>query len=112
AAYAGLRAGPVDRLVEWISAPSATNLRTVARAVPMFLLAQATQVRLPDDLRLEDAARAVLLDEALPGHGTWPVGIWRSGACAVAIEPVGPIIKAALLLDDRDGSVDAAHVDS
>jgi hypothetical protein len=30
----------------------------------------------------------------------------------VAAEPAGPLIKAALLLDDRNWSVDVAHVDS
>ena len=112
AAYAGLRAGPIDWLVDWISAPSAANLRTVARAVPMFLLGEAKQALLPDDLRLADAASAVLLGAALPSGGTRPVWIWRSGACAMAVEPAGSIIKAALVLDDRDGSMDAAHVDS
>ena len=33
-------------------------------------------------------------------------------ANSVAAEPAGPLIKAALLLDDRNWSVDAAHVDS
>lgn len=112
AAYAGLRAGPIDWLIDWISAPSPANIRTVARAVPMLLLPHAAAASLPDDVRLEDAARSVLLGETMPGSGSRPVRIWRSGACALAVEPAGSVITAALVLDDRDGSLDSTHVES
>jgi hypothetical protein len=112
AAYAGLGNGPIGWLIDWISAPAPANLQKVSRAVPMFLLAPATAALLPEGLSLEDAARLVLLGDALPTAGTRPVQIWRSGACAMAIEPTGSTINTALLLDDRDGTVDAAHVES
>ena len=112
AAYAGLRDGPIDWLLTWISAPSPANVQMVARAVPMFLLPFAVAAHLPDDGTLEDAARAVLLGAVAAASGTRHVRVWRSGACAMAIEAAGPIIKAALVLDDRSGSIDTAHVES
>jgi ATP-dependent helicase YprA (DUF1998 family) len=112
AAYSALKLGPIDWLINWINQPWPTDLKTVARAVPMFLLPQASAIRLPEDLRLEEAARRLLLDEDLPSSGPRQAMIWRSGACAMAVEPAGQLIKAALVLDDRDESLDAGHVDS
>lgn len=33
--------------------------------------------------------------------------VWRSGSCAVAVEQDGPLVTAALVLDDRDPVLDA-----
>ena len=111
-AYAGLRAGPVDWLLAWIDQPAPSDIRTVARAVPMFLIAGVSPVTVPDDMPLDAAARAVLLAHPLPQSGSRQVHIWRSGACAMAIEPVGALVSTAVVLDDRDGVLDAAHAES
>ncbi|MHA6630904.1 DEAD/DEAH box helicase [Pseudonocardia sichuanensis] len=112
AAYDGLRGGPVDWLLDWITTPSPTNVMTVARAVPLFPTAAATSVTLPDAMPLAQAARSVLLDIALPDSGTRPIKIWRAGACALVVEMVGPTVHAALVLDDRDAALDAGHGDA
>ncbi|MGW7477073.1 DEAD/DEAH box helicase [Nonomuraea muscovyensis] len=109
AAYGALRSGPIDWIIRWVSAPSSTNVRAVARAVPMFMLNGAELLHVPDDLQLEDIGRAILLDEALPGAGARRVVARRFGALAVVVEPDGSLVKVALVLDDRDGSLDAAH---
>ena len=110
AAYDGLRGGPIDRLIDWISAPSPSNATVVARAVP--LLPTAATVAVPAGVSLAEAARSVLLDLMPPGSGGRPVRIWRSGACALAVEMVGPSVHAALVLDDRESVLDAGHAEA
>ena len=112
AAYDELRGGPVDRLIDWISAPSPTNATIVARAVPLFPTAAAATVTTPADVSLAEAARSLLLDLTPTGSGGRPVKIWRSGACALAVEMVGPTVHAALVLDDREAVLDAGHADA
>jgi hypothetical protein len=112
AAYGALRTGPIDWLIGWVSSPSPTNVRTVARALPMFMRNGAKLLHVASDPRLEDVGRAVLLDETLPEGGTRVVAIRRFGALAVVVEPDGSLVKVALVLDDRDGSLDMAHADA
>jgi hypothetical protein len=111
AAYGTLRSGPVDWIIGWVSGPSPGDVSRVARAVPMFLGPAATPVQLPEGMRLEDAARQVLLGEKLPETGTRVAAYWRSGALALVVEP-GPLVKMALVLDDREGSLDSSHADA
>ncbi len=111
AAYDGLRGGPVDWLLDWIDSPSPTNVMTVARAVPLFPGPTTTSV-LPADMTLAQAARSALLGTALPDADGRPVRIWRSGACALAVELVGQTVHTALVLDDRDTALDASHGDA
>ena len=112
AAYDGLRGSPIDWLIGWISAPSPQNTTTVARAVPMFLTSAAPTVTLPDGAPVAEAARSVLLNLTPPGSGGRPVRVWRSGACALAVEAVGSTVHTALVLDDRDTALDASHSDA
>ncbi|MDN5747506.1 MAG: DEAD/DEAH box helicase [Pseudonocardia sp.] len=112
AAYHALRSGPVDWLLGWIMSPEPAHVRSVARAVPMFLLAQASVVVLPDGAELSDAARSVLLGTAATSSGSRKAMVWRSGSCAVAVELDGPLVTAALVVDDRDSVLDSAHADS
>ncbi|OZM79674.1 DEAD/DEAH box helicase [Pseudonocardia sp. MH-G8] len=112
AAYDGLRGGPVDWLIDWISRPSPTNTMTVARAVPLFPTAAAATVTLPDGASLTEAVRSVLLDVTATGPGGRPVKVWRSGACALAVEAVGASVHTALVLDDREAVLDSGHVEA
>ncbi|MFG1918250.1 DEAD/DEAH box helicase [Micromonospora sp. NPDC048898] len=111
-AYKDLGRGPVDWLVEWVSNPSPEAVRSVARAVPMFLSIGAQPVRVPDTAGLDEVARAVLLDEHLPA-GTRRVHLHRTGALAVVVEMAGSgVVQVAAVLDDRDGVLDDAHGDA
>jgi hypothetical protein len=112
AAYGTLRTGPIDWLISWVSAPSPNDIRSVARAVPMFLLAGAEFLSVPPDLPLEDAGRAVLAGENLSGSGDRRVAVRRVGALAAVVEQDGMQIKTALVLDDRDGCFDGLHADA
>ncbi|OJG07942.1 putative ATP-dependent helicase Lhr [Pseudonocardia autotrophica] len=112
AAYQALRSGPVDWLLGWVSSPEPVHVRSVARAVPMFLLAQTTVVLLPAEAELSEAARRVLLGTYAASSGPRKAMVWRSGSCAVAIELDGPLVGTALVLDDRPEVLDSAHGDS
>ncbi|MDQ2587311.1 DEAD/DEAH box helicase [Saccharothrix yanglingensis] len=108
-AYRALGRGPVDWLVDWVTAPNPDAVRAVARAVPMFLSPGAQAVQVPDTASLEEVARAVLLDEHLPS-GDRKVYLHRAGALAAVIEMLPTmVVRAAFVLDDRDEVLDDAH---
>ncbi|QFZ16961.1 DEAD/DEAH box helicase [Saccharothrix syringae] len=108
-AYRALGRGPVDWLVDWITAPNPDAVRAVARAVPMFLSAGAQGVQIPETVGLEEVARAVLLDEHLPS-GDRKVYLYRAGALAAVIEMLPTmVVRAALVLDDRDEVLNDTH---
>ncbi|GLZ49477.1 helicase [Actinomycetospora sp. NBRC 106375] len=114
AAYDELRAGPIDWLLRWISEPSPDDRRAVARAVPLFMIPGSdVTVSLPTGAALEQAARGTLLDEA-SADGDRQVFVSRFGACAIAVEldDNGLVARTALVLDDRDAVLDAAHVEA
>jgi hypothetical protein len=109
AAYENLRKGPVDWLIDWIFMPVPESVRTVARAVPMFLLAAANPVQIAEGVPLTRAAQSALLGEDQPAAGTRRVMIRRRGALAVAVELGEGIVDIAVVLDDRDTELDEAH---
>jgi hypothetical protein len=109
AAYENLRKGPVDWLVDWVAMPASASVRTVARAVPMFLLSAAHQVQVAGDVPLSRVAREALLEEKAPSSGPRRVMLRRSGALAVAVELRDGVVDVAAVLDDRDSVLDAAH---
>jgi hypothetical protein len=109
AAYENLRKGPVDWLVDWVSMPVSDSVRSVARAVPMFLLSTAHPVQIDGDVPLSTVAREVLLDENTPSAGPRRVMMRRSGSLAVAVELRDGIVDVAAVLDDRDNVLDDAH---
>ncbi len=112
AAYQRLRGGPIDWLLAWIEKPAVQDTTVVARAVAAFTSVGATTVSLTEGEPLFAAARALLLGtspELAPGR---KVQVWSSGACALAVEQVGSIMHAALVLDDRDFVLDTGHADA
>ena len=117
AAYEGLRAGPIDFLISWITGGSPASLAAVARAVPMLIAAHVARVdqliEVPDSMPLDAIAKARLLgtDPTEPGSGR-RVALWHHGALAVVAEPRGPVIDVATVLDDRDEALDAAHAEA
>lgn len=108
--YERLTRGPVDWLLAWITDPRPDRTTTVARAVPAMV--QGPSTVLADDAPLASAAHAHLLGLASPETGSRTVHVWHSGACALAVEPVGQSLRAALVLDDRDAVLDAGHADA
>lgn len=109
AAYEALRRGPIDWIIDWISSPAPHDVRTVARAVPMFLLGAARPVQASQGVQLAEIGHSVLLGEAMPAANDRQLMVWRSGALAVVVEPRGAVIDVAVVLDDRDGALDEAH---
>lgn len=110
-AYASIAHGPVDVLIDWVTAPTPEDRRIVARAVPMFLRDGVEAVSVDDTATLAEIAVARLGGTTVQS-GARRVMVWRSGALAVAIEPRGPVIDVAVVLDDRDASLDDAHADA
>lgn len=111
-AYRSLGRGPVDWLVDWVTAPSPDAVRAVARAVPMFLSRGVQSMQVPETVSLEEVARAVLLDEHLPS-GDRRVHLYRAGALAAAIEMLPTMeVRVAVVLDDRDEILDDVHADA
>jgi ATP-dependent helicase YprA (DUF1998 family) len=108
-AYRTLGRGPVDWLIDWVTAPSPNAVRAVARAVPMFLSREAQPIQVPETVSLEEVARAVLLDEHLPS-GDRRVYLYRAGALAAVIEMQSTmVVRVAVVLDDRNEVLDDAH---
>jgi ATP-dependent helicase YprA (DUF1998 family) len=103
AAYESLRRGPIDWLIGWVTSPAPAEVTTVARAVPVLLQPAAQIITVPDDAGLAQIARDVLTGSELAG--TRKVALFRDGALAVVIEPVGSVISAAVVLDDRPGQL-------
>jgi len=111
-AYRSLGRGPVDWLVDWVTAPNPDAVRAVARAVPMFLSRGVQPMQVPETVGLEEVARAVLLDEHLPS-GDRRVHLYRVGALAAVIEMLPTMeVRVAVVLDDRDEVLDDAHADA
>ena len=111
AAYEALRLGPLEWLLDWIVDPSAEDTRTVARAVPMFLSAGASRLSVTADTSLADVGRAVLSGDPA-STGSRDVAIWRLGSLVAVVEPRGPVLDVALVLDDRPGALDSASSDA
>lgn len=117
AAYEELRAGPIDFLLNWITAPSPESRAAVSRAVPMLIASHAARteatVEVPHGVPLEVIADARIRETEVtdPGSGR-RIATWQYGALAVAIEPRGGLIDVAVVLDDRDASLDASHAAS
>ena len=117
AAYEGLRVGPIDFIIAWVTGASPVNREAVARGVPMLIAAHAARtmqpVEVPVALSLEGVADARLRGAAIsePGSGRRVV-IWQFGALAVAIEVRGSVLDIAVVLDDRSDRLDAAHADA
>jgi hypothetical protein len=113
-AYRALGRGPVDWLVDWVTAPSPDAVRAVARAMPMFLSREAQPMHVSETVGLEEVARAALLDEDLP-IGDRKVHLYRSGALAAVIEmrstttPSMTVVRVAVVLDDRNETLDDAN---
>ncbi len=111
AAYERLRRGPFDWLMDWVTNPSPDDTRTVAHALPFFMMSSAEAVSAPRDLSLEQIGRAALLGEDVE-TGDRRVALWRYGALVVVSEPSGLLVSVAAVLDDRDGVLDQAHADA
>nr|WP_237728108.1 DEAD/DEAH box helicase [Cellulomonas sp. APG4] len=110
-AYAALADGPLARLLAWIQEPDAAHRRITARAVPFFLTQGAQALTVADSVPLAHVAAARLRDQQ-PPSGTRRVAVWRHGALVAAIEPRGPVIDVAVVLDDRDESLDDGHAEA
>jgi len=117
AAYEGLRAGPIDNLMSWVTSPAPADRVAVARAVPWLVAVHAGQsgrtgqpVEVPLGVSLAEVANARLRGAALDGVGSGRrVPVWQHGALAVAVEPRDGVVDVAVVLDDRDESLDEAH---
>uniref|UniRef100_A8M876 Helicase superfamily 1 and 2 ATP-binding n=1 Tax=Salinispora arenicola (strain CNS-205) TaxID=391037 RepID=A8M876_SALAI len=110
-AYEGLRSGPISWLLAWVSAPKPADLGIVARAVPMFLVDGRSRRTCGDGVSLASVGRAALLAEELP-PGERTILVRQFGALAVVVEPTKSDVHAALVLDDREQALDAAHADA
>lgn len=111
AAYARLGRGVVDALVDWVSSPDRAARERVARAVPLFFGKGSSPATLAADVPLA-AAAAGALDGDVPEAGARGVRVCRRGALAIGVEQVPTGLAVALVLDDRAGSLDAAHGDA
>ena len=111
AAYARLRRGPVDLVMEWIDDPSTRDRSTVADALPAFFMRSSSPVSVSEDVTPTGVAAAVLRGDP-PPEGGRRVAVWRSGALALVMEPRAGGIEVALVLDDRDEVLDDAHADA
>lgn len=117
--YASLGRGPIDFIVEWITVPRLLDLEHVARAVPMLLAQQGARAQdwtqTPAGASLASLAVDRLLDQRITEEGSARrVVTWLRGSLAVAIEKrdTTDVIDVAVVLDDRDVSLDAVHADS
>ena len=109
-AYQRLGRGPVEWLLEWITAPSPDETKVAARAVPMFLLGAATALSVAQDCALEAVASDVLTGVATLA-GARSVKVWRDGPLAAAIELVAGTVRVAVVLDDRPEALSGTHAD-
>jgi len=109
-AYQRLGRGPVEWLLEWITAPSPDETKVAARAVPMFLLGAASGLSVAQECALEAVASDVLTGVATPA-GARPVKVWWDGPLAAAIELVAGTVRVAVVLDDRPEALSGTHAD-
>lgn len=111
-AYRALARGPIDWLVDWVSAPQPQAVRNVARAVPVLLMPSTQPVLVTEAVALEEVAKAALLDVPLP-EGPRRVQLHRTKALAVVVEMLPTkVVQVAVVLDDRDESLDDAHAEA
>jgi len=108
AAYQRLACGPVQWLLEWITAPTPDETRITARAVPLFLLAGSTSHAVAVELSLDRIALDVLTG-ATSQTGARNVMVWRDGPAAAAVEMVDGSVRVAVVLDDRAESLGENH---
>jgi len=116
-AYRRLATGAVDQLVAWVQDSQPSDREHVARAVPLFLVSGGSPVAAPGDVPLArlaaDALDGLNSASASPVSSARNVVVHRWGALSVAVESLGGGMTAvALVLDDRDGAIDAAHADA
>jgi hypothetical protein len=78
--------------------------------VPLFLLRDATPMTVAANCALETVASDVLCGFRT-ASGTRPVGLWRDGAVAAAIELVAGTVRVAVVLDDRSEALSGTHPD-
>ena len=118
-AYAAMACGPIDFLVNWISAPNVSDLERVARVVPMLLSQQKAYAEdwteAPENASLASLAVARILNERLVEKDSpRRVVTWKRGSLSVAMEvrDTAGVVDVAVVLDDRDESLDSNHADS
>lgn len=112
--YERLRHGPVDWLMAWTDKPFASSAPHVARGVALLMLPISADATAPADLPLPAVADRILRGLPLTGTGaTRAVKTWRQGPLVVAFEVLpGNVVPMAVVLDDRDESIDVAHADA
>lgn len=118
-AYNSVGRGPIDFIVDWINAPDVSDLTQVARAVPMLLSRQVAYAQdwtqAPANASLASLAVARIFGERVTENDSpRRVITWKRGSLSVAMESREKtgVIEIALVLDDRNESLDAAHADS
>jgi len=77
----------------------------------MFLVDGRSRRTCGDGVSLASVGRAALLAEELP-PGERTILVRQFGALAVVVEPTKSDVHAALVLDDREQALDAAHADA
>ena len=111
-AYDRVRRGPIDWLIDWVTAPSRVNVSQVARGVPVMMRVGAESVAVPEELSLGEIGRAAILGLSDGSNGERSVWVRRFGALAVVVEPRDQTVDVALVLDDRSASLDDGHADA
>ena len=118
-AYKSVGRGPIEFLVDWINDPNVSDLTQVARAVPVLLSHQKAYAQdwtqAPANASLASLAVARILDEKVTENNSLRrVITWKRGSLSVAIESreLTGEIEVAVVLDDRNESLDSTHADS
>lgn len=117
ATYESLRTGPIDFLMAWITLPAVADRTAVARAVPFLIAAYAAAsghagslIEVPAAAPLTAVADAQVRGMSVDADGSGrQVAVWRHAALAVAVEPRDGVFDVAVVLDDRDESLNDAH---
>ncbi|MFS0703396.1 DEAD/DEAH box helicase [Cellulomonas sp. 179-A 9B4 NHS] len=114
AAYQDLGRGALDQIVAWVADPSPDDRRQVARGVPFYLLGSAAHpgqfVPAAEGVDIAQVAVDTLLGAPATTEPTARfVYVMRTGALACAVEQVGTVARAAVVLDDRAAVMDDGH---
>lgn len=105
-----LAGGVIDFLIDWILTPDQDVVARVANWVPWVTASKAIRVDAPQRASIVDIALAGLRGEFAAGDSD--ITVWVHDTVALAYRHLGDgldNLEAALVLDDRDGSLGPDH---
>ena len=107
-----IRRGPIDFLLAWIQKPDIQGHRALASHLPLMFAPNATHFWMDpkDDLSREAALRLIDPHRRASESGTaanawW----WSTGPVGCLTRMSGQVLELALVVDDRDETLDESH---